>query len=477
MSWKNSYPLKPCAVCGEDIPARSPNGAPKSENAYNKAQTCGTRCGQLFASKNQRKSYVLKPCLICNKLIPNKWPNGLRKNKACYAKLKTCGHKCSSILSGNRQTGTTRPWMRGKRKEYELKFCIICGTKISDKKPDGRHYPKSEYDKKKTCSRKCRYRLLWNTRNARRPDLKLCSCGCGKYIPWQQRYKHIKYHPDCRTRLGLGSHRKPIIPRPCLVCNKPIPLLTRGGKRRCKSNYDNIKTCSDVCQYKWVSQTTSNRRIRNYAEKPCCVCNKPIPKYSRDGIERPYHKYKHLKTCGDSKCKVATQKRRTRLRHALRPCIVCGKDIPATTATGSHISPSAYSQKKSCGHKCRARLKGLKNKGSVRYSRTRKGYIFVRYTDPDTLLTTEILEHRYVMAQHLRRPLRKSEQVHHINGIRHDNRLENLELWDSSHPPGQRVIERLDWLQKTYGIYFDLADQAYLSDMIARAKKRLVTSP
>lgn len=40
----------------------------------------------------------------------------------------------------------------------------------------------------------------------------------------------------------------------------------------------------------------------------------------------------------------------------------------------------------------------------------------------------DILEHRYIMEQHLDRPLDINEIVHHINGDRLDNRLENLEL-------------------------------------------------
>lgn len=57
----------------------------------------------------------------------------------------------------------------------------------------------------------------------------------------------------------------------------------------------------------------------------------------------------------------------------------------------------------------------------------------------------EVRQHRWAMEQHLGRKLLLHENIHHKNGVRDDNRLENLELWSTSQPPGQRVDDKLEW--------------------------------
>ena len=64
--------------------------------------------------------------------------------------------------------------------------------------------------------------------------------------------------------------------------------------------------------------------------------------------------------------------------------------------------------------------------------------------------------HREIMEEILGRPLMKNERVHHINGVRHDNSPENLELWSVSQPAGQRVEDKIAWAKQILETYKEL---------------------
>jgi hypothetical protein len=111
---------------------------------------------------------------------------------------------------------------------------------------------------------------------------------------------------------------------------------------------------------------------------------------------------------------------------------------------------------KSCGcyMRDRRRRRG-KDSPAWKGGRTKQhGYILlIKYDHPNSDKRGRIFEHKYVMSEHLGRPLLPEETVHHKNGLRDDNRIENLELWSSNHPAGQKVADLLSWAHEIIELY------------------------
>jgi len=87
------------------------------------------------------------------------------------------------------------------------------------------------------------------------------------------------------------------------------------------------------------------------------------------------------------------------------------------------------------------RVEGGRKEGYL----NKKGYRLIIVKIPDSKKYRRVYQHVLVMEEHLKRKLIQGETVHHLNGIREDNRIENLELWNKGQPAGQRVEDRIKY--------------------------------
>lgn len=126
-----------------------------------------------------------------------------------------------------------------------------------------------------------------------------------------------------------------------------------------------------------------------------------------------------------------------------------------TLPTGEMCGKKHYSKEM-----CQLHYNKLKHNGDPLYERPpiKKGSFYIRVKQPmhpNASADGYVSEHRFVMSQFLGRPLLKHENVHHKNGDGKDNRLENLELWSSYQPAGQRIEDKVRWAKEILELYGD----------------------
>ena len=127
---------------------------------------------------------------------------------------------------------------------------------------------------------------------------------------------------------------------------------------------------------------------------------------------------------------------RCRKRIKRKPCPVCGGKL-------------VWGPSKSC-IQCHNRRMAALAGGTTKH---KKGYIQKRVDGG------YVFEHVLVMEKHLGRSLLAGENVHHINGVKDDNRISNLELWVRPQPSGIRAADALKWARLIIARYGAIEDK------------------
>ncbi len=220
-----------------------------------------------------------------------------------------------------------------------------------------------------------------------------------------------------------------------------------GALRTCEKCHCDIgKRNSNLCKKCYYKEY----HVRNYAqlESTCSLCGK-------------VSKLGHKKYCADCRGKIPNK------------CVDCGNEFVSKAKYKRCPKCQYHWYKQNCpesfarAHKKRKATvnmqlrisqglpenhvfhKGPRGEGYL----NKKGYRLMVMRHPSGKGHIRKYQHALVMEERLGRMLTKDERIHHKNGIRDDNRIENLELWTKAHPYGQRVEDKIQWCIEFLKLY------------------------
>lgn len=124
---------------------------------------------------------------------------------------------------------------------------------------------------------------------------------------------------------------------------------------------------------------------------------------------------------------------------------------------------------KYCSNPCRWANNGGHNRKEEMWRKPdKKGYITgTVWIDDETQI--KVRQHRWIMERHIGRKLLPDEDVHHKNGIKHDNRIENLEIIDHAEHARQHNYKRV--YKKGYKINVTPEDMKRRIDQCTRMRE------
>jgi len=228
------------------------------------------------------------------------------------------------------------------------------------------------------------------------------------------------------------------------ICGKCVHKKYDYNLCECgKEKYKNSKSCRDCFNY------------RNIGTKKCNVC------LMEKNVTEFYFANKQQNT-RQHQCKDCAKKndKKRKKEVPIKKCNICqmeGKFI------GRFCKKCLSSDLCDCGKLktktatcCQECYNFNLNPTPDRRKSLSNGYVMVKNSPYHPKFDKNdgyIQEHTFIMEQYLGRFLLPGENVHHLNGIKHDNRIENLELWTKSQPAGIRAIDALAWAKEIINQY------------------------
>lgn len=269
-------------------------------------------------------------------------------------------------------------------------------------------------------------------------------------------------------------------------------------------NLPNVKTCSvDGCDRKHYGQgycSMHHQRftrtgdpmgtLRKGKPKPICrINNCDCPSVSLNLCSKHYQKFRKY---GDPN-KVVKIRNKCTVDSCNNECYgngLCHLHYQRVKRTGTYLASSPTQKKCSvdgcdrnhyghglCQMHHRRKKAGIpmdvpkriwvkaKSIEDVRWRCTPQGYVV------GFLNSKQVFQHRVVWEQHHGRALQPFENIHHMNGRRDDNRIENLELWTKAQPCGQRPEDLVSWVVENYPELIQQHMKGKTNDKPARARQ------